>query len=103
MNALTKAEARHLAQGVRALPEPRRSTVRARFETALLTLKDAGLLQRLQQWHTWTEAEYRAQVTAYFAAAVPCPGPPGASGAAPSSLRPRCLSSQVAACTAGWQ
>lgn len=41
------AEARHLARLVAAMPEPRRSQVRARFDAVLAALDAAGMLERL--------------------------------------------------------
>ncbi|WP_425230074.1 YkgJ family cysteine cluster protein [Sphingomonas sp.] len=64
------AEARQLARLVAAMPEPRRSAVRARFAAALATLDAAGLLARIEDAGTITAAD---QGMAYFRLGIPCP------------------------------
>jgi Fe-S-cluster containining protein len=71
--AISEVEARRLHAHIQALPEPRRSTLLARFDTALAALQAADVLPALQHWAAWSPAEYRRQLTAYFAAGVPCP------------------------------
>ena len=71
--AISEPEARRLQAHIAALPEARRHELHRRFDTALAALEGAGLLGTLQQWAGWSEAEYRRQLTAYFAAGVPCP------------------------------
>ncbi len=71
--AISEVEARQLHAHIHALPEPRRRTLLARFDAALAALQAAGVLPALQQWAGWSTAEYRRQLTAYFAAGVPCP------------------------------
>lgn len=71
--AISQVEARRIAQVVEAFPEPRRSTVEARFAQAQARLQQAGLLERLRVADEWTAEEYAAQVDAYFAQDVPCP------------------------------
>lgn len=71
--AISEVEARRLHSYVHGQPEPRRSTLLARFDEALAALQRAGLLGALQQWAAWSQPEYRRQLTAYFAAGVPCP------------------------------
>lgn len=63
------AEARALARLVEALPEPRRATVRARFDDALETLNGLGILDRLDQ----DPDSRRAVGMDYFRAGVACP------------------------------
>ena len=46
---VSEAEARALARLVEALPEPRRATVRAKFQDALIALDAAGVLPRLDR------------------------------------------------------
>lgn len=71
--AISEVEARRLQAHIAALPEARRNELQTRFDKALAALANAGLLSSLQQWAGWNEAEYRRQLTAYFAASVPCP------------------------------
>lgn len=71
--AISEVEARRLHSHIAALPEARRDELRGRFDEALAALARAGRLAPLQQWAGWSEAEYRRQLTAYFAAGVPCP------------------------------
>lgn len=71
--AISEVEARRLHAVVAGLPEPQRLAVRARFDAALAALAQAGVLAPLQQWASWSAAEYRRQVTIYFAAGVACP------------------------------
>lgn len=71
--AISEVEARRLHAHIHQLPEPRRSTLLARFDAALAALHAAGVGPALQQWASWSPAEYGRQLTAYFAAGVPCP------------------------------
>lgn len=71
--AISEVEARRLQTHIAALPEARRHELYTRFDEALAALARAGLLDGLQRWAGWSEAEYRRQLTAYFAAGVPCP------------------------------
>lgn len=63
------AEARALARLVEALPEPRRSRVRDRFDRALETLNALGILEWLDQ----DPASRHAVGMDYFRAGVACP------------------------------
>lgn len=63
------AEARALARLVEAMPEPRRATVRRRFDDALETLNGLGMLDRLDQ----DPDSRRAVGMDYFRAGVACP------------------------------
>ncbi len=63
------AEARALARLVEALPEPRRSRVRNRFDQALDALNATGVLDRLDQ----DPENRRAVGLDYFRAGVACP------------------------------
>ncbi len=67
---LAPSEARALARLVDALPEPRRSLIRGRFESALERLEAADLLGRMG---TRTPAERSALGTAYFRLGIACP------------------------------
>lgn len=63
------AEARALARLVEAMPEPRRSEVRRRFDQGLETLNALGILDRLDQ----DPASRQAVGLDYFRAGVACP------------------------------
>jgi Fe-S-cluster containining protein len=67
---LAPSEALALARLVDALPEPRRSLIHGRFESALKKLEAAGLLGRMG---TQTAAERTALGTAYFREGIACP------------------------------
>jgi Fe-S-cluster containining protein len=67
---LAPSEARALARLVDALPEPRRSVVRDRFESALKRLEATDLLGRMG---TRTPGERTALGTAYFQQGIACP------------------------------
>jgi Fe-S-cluster containining protein len=73
--ALVDIEAWALAGLVERLPEPRRSTVRARFSAALDRLDEAGLKQRLQAAGAsgTRGAEVRALSLEVFALGIACP------------------------------
>ena len=71
--AVSELEARRIAALVEAMPEPRRSTVQARFESALEQLAEAGLLDALRNTRAMTHVEYNAIVGSYFEAQVACP------------------------------
>ncbi len=67
---LAPSEARALARLVDALPEPRRSVIRGRFDDGLARLEAAGLLGRMG---TRTAEERAALGIAYFQQAIACP------------------------------
>jgi Fe-S-cluster containining protein len=67
---LAPSEARAIARLVDALPEPRRSVIRGRFEEALRKLEIADLLSRMG---TRTAEERAALGTAYFQQGIACP------------------------------
>jgi len=66
---VSAAEARHLAQLVAALPQPRRAQVLERFAAARRRLADAGMLGRLQT----AGSEARPLGVAYFGLGIACP------------------------------
>lgn len=70
---ISEVEARHLAALVEALPEPRRSQVRARFDEARRRLAEAGLLETLRFRQEWAEGECHPVGEAYFRQGIPCP------------------------------
>jgi Fe-S-cluster containining protein len=67
---VSEPEARDLARLVEAMPEPRRTAVRARFDAALAALAPTGLLERAM--HP-AAGEARELGLAYFAQQVACP------------------------------
>lgn len=67
------AEARALHRLVEAMPEPRRSQVRARFAEVLRRLDEAGLLERLRERGRWADEQVRPLGLAYFRLGLACP------------------------------
>jgi Fe-S-cluster containining protein len=70
---ISPSEARALARLVAALPEPRRSEVRARFATALERLRAAGVIEPLLAREAAEGETLRPIGLAYFREGVPCP------------------------------
>lgn len=70
---VAEVEARRLAELVEAMPEPRRSQIKARFDDALRRFDEAGLLEKLhdvERWHQEGCIEFGME---YFRQGVPCP------------------------------
>jgi Fe-S-cluster containining protein len=72
---LTEIEARQIRSLVKALPEPRRSEVRARFATAIQRVAESGLLEKLVHPESFSDDELRHKNLGldYFRLGVPCP------------------------------
>jgi Fe-S-cluster containining protein len=70
---IAEVEARHIRAVVEALPEPRRSMIRARFAQALRQLQGSGLLDKLRGRDRWDEGDARKIGMDYFAQGIPCP------------------------------
>lgn len=70
---ITEVEARRLREFIEELPEPRRSTIRARFTEARQRLHDAGLLDKLLQPEKLGEGEPRTVGLEYFRLGIACP------------------------------
>jgi Fe-S-cluster containining protein len=71
---ISEAEALSLAELVSALPEERRTSVRARFEAALIRLKEAGLFEKLRALPDFSSREDRQSFgLEYFNLDIPCP------------------------------
>ena len=70
---ISRIEARHLADLVEALPEPRRSAVRERFAEALRRLEEAGLLETLRRPESLGPDDRSPLGMAYFRLGIPCP------------------------------
>ena len=64
---VTGIEARRLARLVEAMPEPRRSEIRRRFDDAVAVLSAAGVLEKP------AVGGHREQALRYFRMGVPCP------------------------------
>jgi Fe-S-cluster containining protein len=71
--AISEVEARRIRDVVEGLPEPRRSTVHARFAEAHRRLERAGLLETLREAERWTDEAYTTLVGTYFRQDIPCP------------------------------
>jgi Fe-S-cluster containining protein len=71
---VTPVEAYALWRLVKALPEPRRTAVRARFDANVAALQAAGLLERfLERPRTVAHEDARQAARAYFALGLVCP------------------------------
>ena len=70
---VTQVEARHLAELVGGFPEPRRSTVLARFAEAIRRLDEVGMLDKLRHLEQISPEQREAVGLAYFALGIPCP------------------------------
>src|SRR5438132_7183292 len=70
---IAEVEARRIREVVDEMPEPRRSTVLARFAQARDRLHDAGLLDKLSQPSLLAEGELRSIGLDYFRQGIPCP------------------------------
>jgi Fe-S-cluster containining protein len=70
---IAPVEARQLRDLVEALPEPRRSDVRARVADARRRLQEAGMLERLQHLDQGDAAEREALALSYFRLQIACP------------------------------
>lgn len=70
---IAEVEVRALRALVASLPEPRRSTIVARFAAARQRLEDAGLLAALRHPERVPSADAEALGNAYFALGIACP------------------------------
>lgn len=70
---VSQSEARALGRLVEAMPEPRRSEVRRRFELALLALHERGLVEEIDRQRALAPGEARPLGLKYFQAGVACP------------------------------
>jgi Fe-S-cluster containining protein len=70
---IAEVEARRIRALVDAMPEPRRTEVRARFADAVRRLDEAGLLPLLLDRSHWGWEDRRSIGLDYFAAGVACP------------------------------
>ncbi len=70
---ISLTEARQLAALVEAMPEPRRSQIRARFADATARLEAAGMLDELRRLDAMPNEWHAALHPRYFALGIPCP------------------------------
>jgi Fe-S-cluster containining protein len=70
---ISEMEARHIRDLVDDLPEPRRSQIRGRFAEAKSRLREAGLLDKLQQPDQFPDDQVRPMGLEYFAQKIACP------------------------------
>ncbi len=70
---VAEIEARRLWEVVEAMPEPRRSTVRARFEAARQRLAAAGLLEKLREPRQFQDEDVIPFGMDYFQQGIACP------------------------------
>ena len=70
---IAEVEARNIHDVVEALPEPRRSEVKARFAVARQRLSESGVLIQLEQRGQWAEGSSREIGIAYFQLGIACP------------------------------
>ena len=70
---ISLTEARAIAALVAAMPEPRRSRVRARFADASGRLERAGLLDELRKFDEMPTEWHRTIHARYFPLRIPCP------------------------------
>jgi Fe-S-cluster containining protein len=70
---VSETEARALARLVAAMPEPRRTQVRQRFDSALATLSAAGLLTQIERAGQGADVTTRELGLAYFYKGIACP------------------------------
>jgi Fe-S-cluster containining protein len=70
---VSEVEARQLHDLVENLPEPRRSTIKARFADARRRLEEAGLLENIEHPERFPAEERRALGLKYFKLQIPCP------------------------------
>lgn len=73
MVPISETEARRMGEVVESLPEPRRSTVRARFAEGRRRLEEVGLLDDLLHRDRWDAAGKRSIATEYFRQGIACP------------------------------
>jgi Fe-S-cluster containining protein len=70
---ISEVEARLIRDLVEGFPEPRRSTILARFAEARRRLEEAGLLDMLLRPDAFSDDQLRPLALDYFGRGVPCP------------------------------
>jgi len=71
--ALPEAEAHRIRDLVDGLPEPRRSSIQARFAEAIKRLESSGLAEKLRDFAALSIQERNALGRAYFFEGIACP------------------------------
>jgi Fe-S-cluster containining protein len=70
---ISEIEARNLSDLVAAMPEPRQSEIRRRFDEAIKKFEEVDMLEPLRDPNRFTDKTIRDMGIAYFAVGVPCP------------------------------
>jgi len=70
---ISQPEARHIAEVLEHLPEPRRSEVRARFAAARATLNESDLPERMRLADTLDNDQRQQLALDYFRLGIACP------------------------------
>jgi Fe-S-cluster containining protein len=70
---ISEVEARRIGELVEAMPEPRRTEIRARFVDAKARLAETGLLEKLLARAEWNEDQFIDIGTSYFHQGLACP------------------------------
>ena len=70
---ISEIEARNLSDLVDAMPEPRQSEIRRRFDEAIKKFEEVDMLEPLRDPNKFTDKTMRDLGIAYFAVGVPCP------------------------------
>jgi Fe-S-cluster containining protein len=70
---ISEIEARNLSDLVAAMPEPRQTEIRARFDRAIKKLEEIEMLEPLRDPDRFTDQTVRDIGLAYFHAGIPCP------------------------------
>jgi Fe-S-cluster containining protein len=70
---ISTTEARQIRAVVDAMPEPRRSEVRARFADALSRLEEGGVLEDVRRFEALPEEQFLTLTSRYLALRIPCP------------------------------
>lgn len=70
---LAEIEAYKIAEMVEAMPEPRRSLIKSRFEAAWRHFYEIGWLNRLDDWAQFSDEDNHTLTAEYYYERVPCP------------------------------
>jgi Fe-S-cluster containining protein len=70
---ITEVEARRLRDVIEEMPEPRRSVIQARFAVARGRLREAGMLQELENPDSWDKDDPQPRGMDYFHLGIDCP------------------------------
>jgi Fe-S-cluster containining protein len=70
---ISEIEARNLSDLVAAMPEPRQTEIRRRFDEAAVRLEEIEMLEPLRDPDRFTDQTIKDMGLAYFHAGIPCP------------------------------